>query len=170
MTSVNKCSFLLWDVVFLFRPISVVSNGVSWCVGITISRRSLWMILCWRVSLAASPETFCACGGVWPPNSQPPPQARTLPIKVPVACSTPSVSLRDSVVQDPQQVIRTNTHHYPFMRLRSCGSSGTARSLTCPVLFLRNLSLPVSFDLFLYCYLFYRYLFCSADNRSKCVL
>jgi hypothetical protein len=132
--------------VFLSRPISVVSNGVSWCVGNTISRRSLWMTLCWRVSLAASRETFCACGDAWPTNSQPPPAARTPQIKVPAACSTPSVCPRDSVAQDPQQVTRTNTRLYRSMRLRNCGSSGTARSPTCPVLSLQNLSLPVSLD------------------------
>lgn len=126
----------------------MVSNGVSWCVGIAISRRNLWMIPCWRVSLAVSPETFCACGGVWLRNNRPPPLARTPPIKVLEVSSTPSVFLQDLAVLDLQQVVRINTRHYHFMLPRNCGSSGMVRSLTSPVSCHRNLSLPVSLNMF----------------------
>lgn len=102
------------------------------------------MILCWRVSLAVSPETFCACGGVWLRNNRPPPLARTPQIKVLEVSSTPSVFLRDLVVLDQQQEVRINTRHYHFMLPRNCGSSGMVRSLTSPVSCLRNLLLPVS--------------------------
>lgn len=102
------------------------------------------MILCWPVSLAVSPETFCACGGVWLRNNRPPPLARTPLIKVLQVSSTPSVFLRDLVVLDQQQEVRINTRHYHYMLPRNCGSSGMVRSLTCPVSCLRNLSLPVS--------------------------
>ena len=141
---IRLCIFVFWGRTFHFRPTCVVSNGVSWCVGIAISRRNLWMILCWPVSLAVSPETFCACGGVWLRNNRPPPLARTPLIKVLQVSSTPSVFLRDLVVLDQQQEVRINTRHYHYMLPRNCGSSGMVRSLTCPVSCLRNLSLPVS--------------------------
>jgi hypothetical protein len=98
------------------------------------------MTLCWRVSRAASPGTFCACGDEWPPSSLPPLLDRTPPVKVPAVSSTPSAYLRDSAVR----VVKTSSRPCHFMRPRSCGSSGTARSPISLVSLLRNLSLAVS--------------------------
>lgn len=123
-------------ILFCYRRTYVASNGVSWCitkvgVGVVAERaaprargRTRWKTQCCTAIRNALRTTSCACGGGWG------------------ALRPPRPPTTSSCLCWCHRHLRSRRSRFPPPR--SSGSSGTARSPTCPSSSRPSSSHPVS--------------------------